>query len=84
MISDTATELPIWETTKKANVSEIRIARAINRSHIKYLSQTLHICDKLSSATLKEMEANAEIDDKSKLRTVITSDLAIEFNLFKD
>lgn len=31
VINDTATELPIWETTKKANVSEIRIAKALIR-----------------------------------------------------
>lgn len=31
VISDVATELPIWETTKKANVSEIRIAKALIR-----------------------------------------------------
>ena len=31
VINDTAMELPIWETTKKANVSEIRIAKALIR-----------------------------------------------------
>ena len=31
VISDTANELPIWETTNKANVTEIRIAKALFR-----------------------------------------------------
>ncbi len=31
VITDTATELPIWETTKPAQVSEIRIAKALVR-----------------------------------------------------
>jgi len=31
VINDTATELPIWETTKPANVSEISIAKALIR-----------------------------------------------------
>jgi hypothetical protein len=31
VITDTQTELPIWETTKPANISEIRIAKALIR-----------------------------------------------------
>lgn len=31
VISDTATELPIWETTKPADISEIRIAKSLIR-----------------------------------------------------
>jgi hypothetical protein len=43
VINDTATELPIWETTKKANVSEIRIAKALIREVKNYFDLTIEV-----------------------------------------
>jgi hypothetical protein len=43
VINDTATELPIWETTKKANVSEIRIAKALIREMKNFFDLTIEV-----------------------------------------
>jgi len=43
VISDTATELPIWETTKPADISEIRIAKSLIRKAKKCLSLNIEV-----------------------------------------
>ena len=43
VISDTDTELPIWETTKKANVSEIRIAKALIREAKEFFHLNINV-----------------------------------------
>lgn len=69
VISDTTHELPIWETTKKANVSEIRIAKALIREMRNFFDLTVEVvtgdanydAEELLIFIIKELEALAII-----------------------
>ncbi len=69
VIIDTATELPIWETTKKANVSEIRIAKSLIREARAYFNLNIEIvtgdanydAEDLLKFIIKELKALAII-----------------------